>query len=245
MTGSSAARYDLLVRAVASIRLLAAVACGCAVLGQAAAAERQLLDEVVAVVDAHSITLSEVVAEARIHMVEEHGAELADAVLDGPMLAASLRRVIEERIVLSEVERLKLFDPERSDLEAAVARFRARFRSPERYENFVRGLNLTDEEIGAVLARDARVARYLDNRLKLAAQLRDSELDEALRGRAAGREERELLRDKLSREKYERLLAELLAELRRRAVVRVLDSLRDRPLAPAANAAAAATSGRP
>ncbi|HET9751370.1 MAG TPA: hypothetical protein VFP52_00350, partial [Myxococcales bacterium] len=72
---------------------------------------------------------------------------------------------------------------------------------------------------------ELRVARYLDNRLKLAAQLRDSELDEAARGQKLSPAEREDLRRRLSQEKYQRLLAELLADLRKRATVRVLDPL--------------------
>lgn len=225
MTGGSRARYDRCVRA-AIIPILVAAAGASAALG-ARAGERRLVDEVVAVVDAHSITLSEVAAEARIHLVEEQGAQLAEAALDRPMLAAALRRLIEERIVLSEVERLKLFDLERSDFDDALARFRAHFPSEERYQSFRHELDLTEEELGVILARDLRVARYLDNRLKLAAQLRDSELDEVLKAKdpPAGPKAREEIRRKLSREKYERLLAELLAELRRRAFVRVLDPI--------------------
>ena len=80
--------------------------------------------------------------------------------------------------------------------------------------------------LGMELARELRVARYLDNRLKLAAQLRDSELDEAWKAQG-GQGDREALRLKLSKEKYERMLTELLAELRRRANVRIVDPLDD------------------
>jgi hypothetical protein len=193
----------------------------------AAAAERRLLDEVVAVVESQTITLSELSAEARILLVEQQGAQLADATPDRALLAASLRRVIEERVVLAEVDRLKLFDLDRAEVDAALARLRGKFPARDRWLAFTRSLQLTDDEIGAVLARGIRVARYLDNRLKLAAQLRDSELDEALRARggAAGSVDRQGLRQKLAREKYDRLLSELLGELRRRADVRVLDSL--------------------
>ena len=78
--------------------------------GAGSAQERQLVDEVVAVVDAHSVTLSELAAETRIHLVEQQGPQTASAQLDRPLLGASLRRLIQERVVLSEVERLKLFD---------------------------------------------------------------------------------------------------------------------------------------
>lgn len=206
------------LRAVAGLLLLSA---------GARAAERRLLDEVVAVVESQTVTLSELAAETRIGMVEQQGAQVADAAPDRALLAASLRRVIEERVVLAEVDRLKLFDLDRSEVEAAVARLRRRFPSRERWEAFTRSLRLTEAEIAAVLSREIRVARYLDNRLKLAAQLRESELDDALRaqGGPADPVAREALRQKLSRQKYDRLLGELLAELRKRADVRVLDPL--------------------
>jgi hypothetical protein len=187
--------------------------------------ERQLVDEVVAVVEAHSITLSELAAETRVRLVAEQGSAGAGVVPDRRLLSASLRRTIEERIVLSEVERLKLFDLERSEVEGLMARLRALFPTAADYEAFNRSIELTDEEIGAILARELRVARYLDNRLKLAAQLRESELNEAAHGQKLTPVQREQLRSRLAQEKYQRLLQELLAELRQRATVRVLDPL--------------------
>ena len=66
--------------------------------GAGSAQERQLVDEVVAVVDAHSVTLSELAAETRIHLVEQQGPQTASAQLDRPLLGASLRRLIQERV---------------------------------------------------------------------------------------------------------------------------------------------------
>src|SRR5882762_2618092 len=156
-----------------ALPVLALVALG------AFAQERQLIDEVVAVVDAHSVTLSELAAETRIHLVEQQGPQMAAAQLDRALLAASLRRLVQERVVLSEVERLKVFDLDHTEVDSALARLRARFPTAAAWESFTRQVELTDEEIGAVLARELRVARYLDNRLKLAAQLRESDLEEA------------------------------------------------------------------
>jgi hypothetical protein len=218
LTGPARGRYHPGVR-IGSLALLLCLA------SPAHAAERRLLDEVVAVVDAHSITLSEVAAETRVRLVSSQGTAAGGIALDRAILAASLRKTIEERVVLSEMQRLKIFDLEPGELDSLLARFRARFASQADFESFTRLVELTDEEIGAILARELRVARYLDNRLKLAAQLRDSELDEATRGQKLSPPEREELRRRLSQEKYQRLLGELLAELRKRATVRVLDPL--------------------
>lgn len=214
----SAICYHPAVRAMPFILLLASVPA-------LAAADRQLLDEVVAVVEAHSITLSEVAAETRVRLTEAQGPSAANAPLDRRILAASLRKTIEERVVLSEMQRLKIFDLDAAEVEALVARLRARFPSRADYDAFTRSIELTDDEIGAILARELRVARYLDNRLKLAAQLRDSELADAVRGKKLTDAEREQLRAQLAEEKYQRMLRELLADLRKRASVRVLDPL--------------------
>jgi hypothetical protein len=191
----------------------------------AGAAERQLIDEVVAVVEAHSITLSEVAAETRVRLAQAEGPAAANAPLDKAILAASLRKTVEERIVLSEMQRLKLFDLEPSEVEGLLARLRGRFPSRADYDAFTRSIEMTDEEIGGVLARELRVARYLDNRLKLAAQLREGEIEDAMRGKTLSPAERDRLRAQLAEEKYQRLLRELLTDLRRRAAVRVLDPL--------------------
>jgi len=191
----------------------------------AAAPERQLVDEVVAVVGAHSITLSELMAETRIRLVVAQGPQAAAGPLDRKLLGASLRKTVEERVVLSEIERLKLFDSDKAEVDLQMARLRARFASPQEYEAFTRMIELTEDEIAGVLARELRVARYLDNRLKLAGQLRDSELEDAVRGRNLNAVEREILRAHLEQEKYQRLLQELLASLRERTTVRILDPL--------------------
>jgi hypothetical protein len=166
-----------------------------------------------------------VAAETRVRLVQAEGLTAANAPLDRAILAASLRRTVEERIVLSEMQRLKLFDLEPSEVEGLVARLRARFPSRAEYDAFTHAIEMTEEEIGALLARELRVARYLDNRLKLAAQLRDSELEEAMRGKTLSPAERDHLRAQLAEEKYQRLLRELLTDLRRRTAVRVLDPL--------------------
>ena len=194
----------------------------------ARAQDRRLLDEVVAVVEAQTITLSELEAETRIQLALLRGPQVVGLPLGRSLLAASLRRLVDERVVLAEVERLRLFDLDRNDVEREQKRLREKFGVIAAYEAFLRQLEMTDDEVGVVLARGLRVARYLDNRLRLPAQLRDSELDDV--AKAAGTQtltkaQREELRQRLQREKYERLLTDLLAELRRRSSVRILDGL--------------------
>jgi hypothetical protein len=209
------------------LRLLLVTSAGSAAAQPAQAQQqgRRLLDEVVAVVEAQTITLSELEAEARIQLVLLRGPQLADATLGRALLSATLRRLVDERIVLAEVERLRLFDLDKTDLEREQRRLREKFPTVVAYEAFLRQLELTDDEVGLLLARSLRVARYLDSRLRLSSQLRDAELEDAAKGATLSRAQREELRQRLQREKYERLLLELLGTLRRRASVRVLDAL--------------------
>jgi hypothetical protein len=189
---------------------------GCILLALPATAARRLVDEVVAVVNAHSVTLSELTAETRIRLVAAQGAAAASLPLDRPLLAASLRKTIDERVIMAEVERLKLFDLDRAEVDALLARLRGRFPSAAGWEEFTRSIQMTDEEVGVVLARELRAGRYLENRLKLAAQVRDTDSPAV---------SDPVLRDKLAQEKYQRLLADLLTDLRKRVTVRVLDPL--------------------
>lgn len=208
-------RYFPSVRHAAVILLLAL---------PAFAAERKLVDEVVAVVDTHSIMLSELEAETRIRLVDAQGAGAAFLPLDRKILAASLRTTIDERVILAEVERLRLFDLDRVEIDGLLVKLKTRFATQAEWESFTRSIEMTDDEIGMMLARELRVSRYLENRLKLAAQLRDSELTAAKEMNAA---DREALRTRLSQEKYQRLLQDLLADLKKRTTVRILDPLDD------------------
>jgi hypothetical protein len=156
-------------------------------------------------------------AETRVRLVEAQGPVAATLPLDRPLLAASLRKTIDERIVLAEIERLKLYDLDRAEVDSLLSRLRNRFVSQAEWEAFTRKIELTDEEIAKILARELRVARYLDNRLKLSAQIHDSDVVEGPQ------------RQKLAQEKYQRLLADLLDDLRKRVTVRVLDPLETEP----------------
>jgi hypothetical protein len=192
--------------------------------------KRYLVDEVVAAVAAHTITLSEVRAEARIQILQLHGARAALLEPDRPLLAATLQRMIDQRLVLTELENLRTFEVDRAEVEAGLIKLRARFPSLAGYEAFTRQLDMTDDEIGKVLARELRYARYIDSRLKLLGDLRKGEAEEAcskeLR-RAPSAAEQEACSHRLLVERYRKLTEDVLLELRRRIDVRVIDPLGD------------------
>jgi hypothetical protein len=234
LTSPRAGGYDRRVTSPGPIRaawVSAALAAVLALAGLAArAAPRFLVDEVVAVVAAHSITLSEVRAEVRIQILTTHGLRAALLEPDRRLLAATLQQMIDQRLVLSEVESLRTFEVDRAEVEGLLIPLRARCGGPERYEQFTRLLDMTDDEIGQVLARQQRYARYIDSKVKLAGALRKGETEESCAkelGRKPSAPELAACTHRLQLARYRKVTEEVLAELRRRIDVRVIDPLDD------------------
>ena len=190
--------------------------------------KRYLVDEVVAAVGPHAITLSEVRAEARIQLLDSHGSQAALLQPDRPLLAATLLRMIDQRLVLTEVESLRTFEVDRAEIEAGLIKLRARFGTLAGYEAFTRQLEMTDDEIGQVLARQLRYARYIDSKVKLAGELRKGEADETCArelGRLPNADELAACSYRIVLARYRHVTEEVLAELRRRVDVRIIDAL--------------------
>ena len=225
LTGPSANDYDRRVKPFpASCALVLALAAG------ARAEKRWLVDEVVAVVAARSITLSEVRAEAIIALVEHRGAEAARLEPDRRLLGATLQGMVDQRLVLSEVENLRTFELDRAEVELTLLRFRNRFGPADKYEAFTRRLDMTDDEISQVLTRQLRYARYIDSKARLAGNPRKSETDERCAkelGRVPEPLELQACVRRLQVERYRKITEEVLGELRKRVDVRVLDPLGD------------------
>jgi hypothetical protein len=220
--------------ALALAAVLSAPAAGAGAPG--AAPERgALLDEVVAVVKSPGaaervITLSRLRAEARVTLVSRGGTEAAFRSLDAAALRAALDWVVDQTLVADEAARLQVSEVDRPAVEAELRRFRARFPEAGSYGRFLAGAGLGEEELAAVLARGVQVERYLHSRLGRAPRIQDAELDAwlAARGaRDAGPGVREAARAQLAEEKLAAEVKALVAELRGRAEIRVLDALAD------------------
>ena len=221
-------------------RPAAVLACAVALAaaGTARAAGRLLVDEVVAEVATRSITLSEVRAEARIKLLQDAGPAAALLEPDRALLAATLQGMVNQRLVLTEVESLHAAEIDKQELETALLRLRMKFGGLDRYEAFTRAIEMTDEEIGDVLARQLRYVRYIDSGLKLKPPLRDAEVDDACvkqLGRKPDAAERESCKRALLVQRYQAFTEEMLDKLRKRTEVRILDPLLPaKPKAPEA-----------
>jgi hypothetical protein len=156
-------------------RVLASI--GCVLAGTAfaeapprARGEPVLAEAVVAVVRGPGapaprvVTLTRLEEEARIALVARGATGAAVAPLDQAALRAALDWVVDQTLLGDEAARLQIFEVEQADLDAEVRRFRERFARPAGYRAFLDRLELSEDELGAVLRRTLRVQRYVESR---------------------------------------------------------------------------------
>jgi hypothetical protein len=201
---------------------------------QAPVRDPEVVEQVVAVVRTPAstqprvITLTRLEEEARIAMVANGATGAAEAELDLPALRAGLEWLIDQILLLEEVVRLQVFEVDRADVLEELHRFQGRFPSPAGYRVFLRVCDITEEELLVVLRRMLRVQRYVDSRVTSAARVKDAEVDrflqeEGLDPRAVPRPKRDAAKARLTGERMRREVRALLADLRARATIRVLE----------------------
>jgi len=193
-----------------------------------------IVEQVVAVVRTPAsprprvITLTRLEEEARIALISRGATRAAEGDLDLPALRAGLEWLIDQTLLLDEVVRLQVFEVDRPEALEELRRFQARFAAAADYRAFLARWDVTEEELLVVLRRMLRVQRYLDSRVSGAARVREADVDRLLReqgGEARGDARvRAQARARLSRERTEREVKALLADLRGRATVRVLET---------------------
>lgn len=195
-------------------------------------AEGRVVEQVVAVVRNPSgaqprpIMLTRLEQEARVALVGQGAVEAAGAPLDAAALRAALRWLVDQLLVADEAARLQVDDVSREELEVALRRFRARFADEAGYRRFLDAADLGEEDLAVSLARELRVARYLESRAGRSARVSDEELARFLEGQGAAlgaREAREAVRNRLAVEKVQAAVRQLVTDLRARADVRILE----------------------
>ncbi len=179
------------------------------------------------------LTLTRLDEEARIALVSQGATLAAFAPLDAAARKAALRWLLDQWLVAEEAVRLKVDEVPRVEVQEALQGFRRRFQDEATYRRFLASTELTEEELRSILARGVRAERFLKSRLGRGTQVSDDEASRWLAGQglvAPGEEARRAAKAKLSDERTQRLTAQLLADLRARADVRVLmPELREGP----------------
>lgn len=142
--------------------------------GSALAAPR-VLDRSVALVNGQVMTQSELDFEARVLLVFAGGIDAAEAPLDLPVLKDSLEELISHRLLSAEAEALGAYPLEDGELEAAVKRFKGRFASFAAWSVFLERNEADESQVTATLSRFLRAQHVLDGKLRLKAQVSETE----------------------------------------------------------------------
>ncbi len=191
-----------------------------------------VVEEVVAVVRnplgaaPRVITLTRLVEEARIVLAAKGAVEAADQPIDAQVLHATLEWVLDQTLLSDEASRLQVAEVTRDQVAAELVRFRGRFHDAAAYSRFLASAELTDEEVSAVLARMLRVDRYLETRVGRGGAVSDEDVRQYARDQALSVETRaalEAVRTRLTEARVESAVRDLVAELRGRADIRILD----------------------
>ncbi len=191
-----------------------------------------VVEEVVAVVRnplgaaPRVITLTRLVEEARIVLASKGAVEAADQPIDAQVLHATLEWVLDQTLLSDEASRLQVAEVTRDQVAAELVRFRGRFHDAAAYSRFLASAELTDEEVSAVLARMLRVDRYLETRVGRGGAVSDEDVRQYARDQALSVETRaalEAVRTRLTEARVESAVRDLVAELRGRADIRILD----------------------
>jgi hypothetical protein len=179
------------------------------------------------------LTLTRLDEEARVTLVGQGAVQAAFAPLDAAARKAVLRWLLDQWLVADEATRLKVDEPPREEVQRAEREFRQRFPDEAAWRRFLDTTELTEEELSSILARGVRVQRFLDGRLGRGAKITEEEVGRALAGQgqvAPTAAEREVARARLSSERAQAQVKQLLADLRARADIRILvPELRSEP----------------
>ena len=210
-------------RFVACVALAVLVAPGSAAVGRA----RELVDRVLASIEGRIITLSDVRTALRFGLVPTDGAT--------DVTAATLERLIDRAVVLTEVNRYAPPEPDAAEVRERVASVRARFDSAEQFGAALRVAGLDEHALAQWARDDLRIRQYLQDRFAGAADPTEEDVESYLRRHEAElrREGRSLedpdvqrrAREQASAERRAAVVAEWLRSLRARAGVTLAPTL--------------------
>jgi hypothetical protein len=210
---------------------LTAAGITCVALLAAAAPGRgdDLLDRVLATVEGRVITLSDVRTAVQFGLVA------TDSPAD--VMAASLDRLINRLVILSEVERYAPPEPDPAAIREAVAVIRARFVSDEAADAALKVAGLEEAALTQWARNDLRIAQYLRERFAGTAEPSDEDIEGYIRRheadlRRTGRalddpEVQRMARERVAAERQEAMVAEWVQGLRARAGVSATPPLQD------------------
>jgi len=210
------------------IRTLGILFAVCLIVGTSQAAQRILVDEVVASVNRHVITRSEVRQESILILVERHGQLGLSRQLTPEFMGKVMELLINQRVLLDEALRMGVPSVTAEERQQLLEGFRQRFSDQENYIRFLYQHDLSEEAISEVLARHWKVETLKEKKLRSMPKLTDEEVKkyyEQHRLQLGGKPLElvaEAIRLKLMTQRREKSLARWVWELRKRSQVKIL-----------------------
>ncbi len=191
----------------------------------------KLVDDVVAVVNRHVITRSEVHQEAILVLVERRGGKGLALEVTPEFMRRVIELLINQRVLLDEARRLGLPPVTEEEREQLLEGFKRRFSDDEVYTRFLLDRDLTDEEIAEILSRHLKVERLKETKLRVMPEVTEVAVRQYYDknrhqlGGAPLELVSEAIRLKLLTQGREKVLASWVWELRKRSEVKVLVDL--------------------
>jgi peptidyl-prolyl cis-trans isomerase SurA len=190
-----------------------------------------LVDDVVAVVNRHVITRSEIRQEAALVLVEQGGDRGLDREITSEFLVKVMELLINQRVLLDEAQKIGVPPVSEQERERLLMGFRRRFSDPELYARFLYAHDISEGEIGDILVRHYRVERLKERKLRVMPEVTREEVRQYYEkhrielGNASFELVAEAIRLKLLTRQREKELARWIWDLRKRAEVKVLIDL--------------------
>ncbi len=190
-------------------------------------AESRVVDRVVAVIEGQVLTLSELQFEARVALVQRGGMQALEAPLDEDTLRSVLELVINERAQVLNADRLQAFPAEPGEVASRLEAFKNRLGGEGALRRFLARHDVDQAGLEKVLARGLRAERILDSRVRLRAQVGETEVRRYYEQHAGElppdyETVRTAIREQLVRERYRALAKEELDQVRASAQVRLV-----------------------
>lgn len=192
------------------------------------APRQALVDEIVAVVNRHVITRSEVWEEAVLVLVERRGQAGLQHAVTPEFLKKVLSMLINQRILLDEARRVGLPQVTEAEREQLLVGFQRRFADREAYVRFMLEHGISEQAIGEALVRHYRIERLKAKKLRVMPEISDDRVrryyDTHRRdfGGATQEAVAPAIRHRLGEQMRERELGRWLLELGKRSEVKVL-----------------------
>jgi len=190
-----------------------------------------LVDDVVAVVNRHVITRSEIRQEAALVLVEQRGDRGLEREITPEFLVKVMEMLINQRVLLDEAQKMGVPPVTEQQRERLLMGFMRRFLDPEVYARFLFAHDLSEDEISDILVRHYRVERLKERKLRVMPEVTREDVRQYYDkhrielGSASFDLVAEAIRLKLLTRQREKGLARWVWELRKRSEVKVLVDL--------------------